>query len=37
MISEAGLMTEDLIERQTAQIRIEDVHGQRHDLTASGR
>ena len=27
-----GLMGEDLIQRQAAQLQIEDVHGQKHDL-----
>jgi N-alpha-acetyltransferase 30 len=31
-----GLMEEDLIARQAAQMRIQDVHGERHDVTAGG-
>lgn len=31
-----GLMGEDLIERQAAQLQIEEVHGQRHDPMQGG-
>lgn len=33
----SGLMSEDLIARQAAQMQIEDVEGQRHDVTGSSR
>ncbi|KAI5363582.1 putative GNAT domain, acyl-CoA N-acyltransferase, N-alpha-acetyltransferase 30 [Septoria linicola] len=32
----AALLHEDLIERQAAQMSIEDVHGERHDIRGSG-
>jgi N-alpha-acetyltransferase 30 len=32
----ASLMEEDLIARQAAQLQIEDVEGERHDVTGSG-
>lgn len=34
--SGAGLMDEDLIARQSAQLRIQDVEGERHDVLGRG-